>query len=276
LKPRFSKIDPFGSLIEAGSHDDDVRELDVDTLKEIYRRDQLLLLRGFKSLEGAEDFLEFCESWGPVHVWPFGKVLEIVEHPNPLDHIFDHSFVPLHWDGMFAPQIPEYQIFQCVSASSPGQGGQTNFSNTKLALELATDEQRESWSKVVGTYLRKIAIIDRKAVSPIVDKHPYRDFSVMRYYEDPSLRNERFINPTEVELSGLELEELKRVRCEITEMLYDRRCLFSHSWKPGDILIADNLSLLHGRESFAGKSPRHLRRISVSGHSHIKNKNLVY
>lgn len=273
---RIKKIDPFGSLIEACQPDQEIRELDPQVFKEIYQRDQLLLFRGFKTLEQPESFLEFCESWGQVHIWPFGKILDIVEHPNPKDHIFDNSFVPLHWDGMFAPTVPEYQIFQCVNTSSEQDGGQTVFSNTLLALNLASKEQKESWAQVKGTYLREIAILRRKAVSPLIEKHPHRDFSVIRYSEDTSLKKERLVNPVKTRFSGLENAELKKIQEEISQVLYDSRCLLVHFWKKGDILIADNLTLLHGRNPFKSQSQRHLRRVSVLGDLPVKNKNLVY
>lgn len=49
-------------------------------------------------------------------MWPFGAVLDVKEHADTKDHIFDNSYVPLHWDGMYKPTIPEFQLFHCVSA----------------------------------------------------------------------------------------------------------------------------------------------------------------
>lgn len=33
------------------------------------------------------------------------------------DHIVDNSYVPLHWDSIYKPSIPELQIFYCLSLS---------------------------------------------------------------------------------------------------------------------------------------------------------------
>lgn len=177
---------------------------------------------------------------------------------------------------MFAPTVPEYQIFHCINPSSEHEGGQTVFSNTRLALDFVPQQKKETWAKVKGTYLRKVALFHRKAVSPLVEKHPYRDYSVIRYSEDRKSKTERLINPVRCKLSGLNTEELNKIQTEITAALYDPRCLLSHCWQKGDTLIADNLTLLHGRTSFTSRSQRHLRRISVIGHHHVKNKNLVY
>lgn len=55
-------------------------------------------------------------------MWPFGAILDVKEHADTKDHIFDNSYVPLHWDGMYKPTIPEFQLFHCVSAPGQDQG----------------------------------------------------------------------------------------------------------------------------------------------------------
>ena len=84
---------------------------------------------------------------------------------------------------MYRPQVPEYQIFHCVKAPLSGQGGRTTFSNTILALKHASSELKEIWDKVTGIYKRKMEFYNSKTVSPIIAKHPHRDFSVIRYNE---------------------------------------------------------------------------------------------
>ncbi|WP_175460979.1 TauD/TfdA family dioxygenase, partial [Vibrio parahaemolyticus] len=34
-------------------------------------------------------------------------------------------------------------------------------------------------------------------------------------------------------------------------------------WQQGDVVIADNFSLLHGREGFTARSARHLQRVHI-------------
>ena len=95
--------------------------IDVAMLKELLWEERLLVLRGFRTFDDAEGFAGYCERWGEISVWPFGKVLELVERNNPEDHIFDNNYVPLHWDGMYRPQVPEFQIFHCLSGTEIGE-----------------------------------------------------------------------------------------------------------------------------------------------------------
>ncbi len=256
-------LKPFGVLLEPKTKNTNMKALDLKTLRQFFLQEQLVVLRGFNTFKNSEEFSNYCELWGEVSVWPFGKVLELIEQDNPQDHIFDHSYVPLHWDGMYRPQVPEYQIFHCVKAPLSDQGGRTTFSNTILALKNARPELKGLWSKVTGIYKRKMEFYNSKTVSPIITKHPQRDFSVIRYNEPPSEDKGHFVNPPDLEFAGLPHEEIGAFHRNLQEALYSPNNFYAHKWQDGDVVITDNFSLLHGREEFTSKSPRHLQRVQV-------------
>jgi alpha-ketoglutarate-dependent taurine dioxygenase len=275
VKPKTSPIDPFGLLVEPSCPDSDIHDLDVDLLRELLWREHLLVLRGFRTFTGPEDLSEYCERWGEISVWPFGKVLELVERNNPEDHIFDNNYVPLHWDGMYRPQVPEFQLFHCIQAPRPGQGGRTTFSNTVLALENAPTHLRTLWEKVTGHYQRKMEFYDSKTASPIIDFHPHRGFSVIRYNEPPREGFGDFVNPPVLDFTGVSDNELSEFHRGLREVLYSPSNFYAHEWREGDLVVADNFSLLHGRESFETKAPRHLRRVHVLSNPPLNNPHLV-
>lgn len=266
-------LKPFGVVLES-KNNDSIKDLDIEKLRELFLENQLVLLRGFKTFNGAEEFAQYCELWGEISIWPFGKVLELVEHKNPKDHIFDSSYVPMHWDGMYRPQIPEYQIFHCVQAPLQGQGGRTTFSNTVLALQNASSETKELWNKVTGIYQRQMEFYDSKTVSPIITRHPYRDFSVIRYNEPPTPEKGHFVNPSNLEFRGIEPEQLDAFHRGLQQALYHPLHFYAHEWKNGDVVITDNFSLLHGREAYESRSPRHLQRVQVLSNPPFANPGL--
>lgn len=272
---KITKMNPFGALIEASSTNQDIRDLNTEELRELFKKEQLIALRGFRTFKDAHDFSSYCERFGEISIWPFGKVLELIEQENPLDHIFDHNYVPLHWDGMYRPQVAEYQIFHCVQAPLAGQGGRTTFSNTILALKNTSTDLKNLWSKVTGTYERKMEFYSSKTISPIITKHPHRDFSVIRYNELPSKEKGRFINPSDLEFTGISDDEQDFFHKTLKEALYSDNNFYAHLWQTGDVVIADNFSLLHGREGYVSKSPRHLRRVHVLSNPPINNPGLV-
>jgi alpha-ketoglutarate-dependent taurine dioxygenase len=268
-------MDPFGLLVEPSRPGGDIRDLDVAMLRELLWSEHLVVFRGFRTFAGPVDLTEYCERWGEISVWPFGKVLELVERNNPEDHIFDNNYVPLHWDGMYRPQVAEFQFFHCVQAPRFGQGGRTTFSNTVLALESAPAHHRALWEKVTGHYQRKMEFYDSKTVSPIVDAHPHRGFPVIRYNEPPREGFGHFLNPPILEFTGAQGNQLAEFHRSLREALYSPRNFYAHEWRPGDLVAADNFSLLHGREAFETKAPRHLRRVHVLSNPPLNNPRLV-
>jgi alpha-ketoglutarate-dependent taurine dioxygenase len=276
MKYQLTRINPFGVLIQANRSTDDIHDIAIEDLRRLFQQEQLVALRGFKTFSGPDDLSKYCERWGEVSLWPFGKVLELVEHENPVDHIFDNNYVPLHWDGMYRPQVPEYQIFHCVRAPRPGQGGRTTFSNTILALKSAAIPQSELWGKVTGNYQRTMEFYNSKTVSPIITSHPFKDVAVIRYNEPPSCNKGNFVNPPNLEFTGLDQTELDLFHRGLIETLYSPKNFYAHEWQTGDLVIADNFSLLHGREEFESKAPRHIRRVHVLSNPPFNNPGLEF
>ncbi len=275
MDAKISRIDPFGVLLEPTALNQDICDLDVNLLRELLWRERFIALRGFRTFNNADDFSSYCERWGQISIWPFGKVLELVERNNPEDHIFDNNYVPLHWDGMYRPQVPEFQIFHCVRAPRPGQRGRTTFSNTVLALENASQESRALWEKVTGSYQRKMEFYNSKTVSPVIENHPLRGFPVIRYNEPPLEGFGNFLNPPTLDFNGANPEELIEFHRSLREALYSPKNFYAHEWQEGDVVVADNFSLLHGRESFETKAPRHLQRVHVLSNPPLNNPRLV-
>lgn len=269
------RIGSIGICLLPTKAGDDIHSLDIKVLRELVWSERLIVLRGFKTFEGADDFSSYCEKWGEISIWPFGKVLELVERNNPEDHIFDNNYVPLHWDGMYRPQVPEFQVFHCVKAPSSSQGGRTTFSDTVNVLKNTPDSIQSLWRKVTGNYERKMEFYNSKTVSPLIVPHPQRGFPVIRYNEPPRTGFGNFVNPPIMEFSGVSSEELATVHPSLRAALYAPENFYAHEWQVGDVVVTDNFSLLHGREAFETQAPRHLRRIHILSNPPLENPHLV-
>ena len=159
------------------------------------RSHHLLLLRGFAAFADAESLTRYCHDFGEVMLWPFGAVLELVEQEGAEDHIFANNYVPLHWDGMYLETVPEFQLFHCVDAPGDSDGGRTTFSSTPAALQLADSSELELWRRVSGRYQRSAAHYSSRSAAPIVERHPRREFPILRFCEPPVEGDASFINP---------------------------------------------------------------------------------
>ena len=260
----------FGYLLEGKG---DIKDVDINKLKEIFDKEALVVLRGFKTFSTADEFADWCARFGEVDVWPFGRVLELVQHDDPADHIFDCSYVPLHWDSMYRPRIAQYQIFHCVHAPPAGAGGRTTFSHTPRVLASATPAQREQWAKITGTYVRKVVHYDSKTISPLTTKHPFAGYDVIRYNEPPNV--EGFLNPPDLEFTGIPAEDVPAFHHSLQAALHAPENYLEHVWQDGDVVIADNFTLLHGREAYESRCARHIRRVHVNSTPPVPNPSLI-
>ncbi|WP_229332484.1 TauD/TfdA family dioxygenase [Streptomyces sp. UNOC14_S4] len=270
-----SPISPFGLAIRAAEDGASVAEIPISTLRPLVQQHHLVLLRGFEAFAGPDELSAYCARWGELSVWPFGTVLELVEKERPEDHIFDSSYMPMHWDGMYREQIPEFQVFQCVHAPGAGNGGETTFSHTTAVLENTDPAVVERWSKVTGTYHRAMEFYDSVTVAPVVDAHPVHGAPVIRYNEPTAADDTGFVNHPDLSFSGLPEDELADFHRSLRAALYDPAHLYAHPWETGDLVITDNYTLLHGRNGFTSGAPRHLRRVQVLGTPPLDNPGLV-
>ncbi|MFF7690727.1 TauD/TfdA dioxygenase family protein [Streptomyces syringium] len=268
-------ITPFGVAIQAREKGLHVRDIPVAPLRTLVAEHHILLLRGFDTFDAPDELSAYCERWGRLSVWPFGTVLELVEQEQPEDHIFDSSYMPMHWDGMYREQIPEFQVFQCVNAPGAGNGGETTFSHTTAVLERTDPQTVARWSKVTGTYHRAMEYYNSVTVSPIVTAHPVHGAPVIRYNEPTAADDADFVNHPDLRFSGLPDDEIAEVHRSLRAALYDPAHLYAHSWRTGDLVITDNHTLLHGRNAFTSGAPRHLRRVQVLGTPPLDNPGLV-
>lgn len=270
--PGAERAEPFGMRITAPPDAADLTDLPVPGLRDLVRRHRLLVLRGFEAPTDAEALAAWCRNWGKVMSWPFGDVLELQEADTPTDHIFDSSCVPFHWDGMYKPLIPEFQVFHCVRAPRAGDGGRTTFCDTVKLLSEADPALLELWRKVTVTYrIRSVVHYGGQAVSDLIVPHPRTGEPTLRFNEPPPEDEQEFLNRPLHEFGGVGEDEVPQLLAGLHDALHDPRYFYAHTWRSGDVVIADNYALLHGRERFTSRAPRHLRRVHLLGDPEFAN-----
>lgn len=253
---------PFGLLLTAKRSGDEVHSIGASELRRMVDARRVVVLRGFGALAG-DALPEFCRGLGELLEWDFGTVNELRVHSDAKNYLFTNRAVPFHWDGAFAGRVPRYIFFQCDSAPPRGAGGETLFSDTTLILRQATGQQRELWARVSITYTtEKITHYGGTFTSPLIARHPLSGEAVMRFAEPVA-----DLNPVTLRIEGLAESEQTDFLAEMHETLNDARFCYRHEWMCGDILIADNHALLHGRRAFAQDAARQqgrlIRRVNI-------------
>ena len=252
------QLNPFGLVVHSNDPGQNVSTVTTAYLKDQIENHRVVVLRGFAPLIG-DAFPQFCKDFGTILEWDFGAVNDLRVKAETRNYLYTNHDVPFHWDGAFVSRAPHYIIFHCDVAPTAGSGGETLFCDTTRLLAHASAEELELWERIVITYTtEKIVHYGGTFTSPIVDQHPLNGRPVLRYAE-PVVD----LNPVELVIRGLAGMDQQEFIEDMRQRLNDDRCCYSHSWVTGDLVIADNYTLLHGRRTFASGAERHIRRVNV-------------
>jgi len=258
----FQTLSPFGLLLENTNPQLDAWELSVTQLRQLILEHRLVILRGFPLFE-RDALSDYCATWGKLLSWDFGTILEMHVHEKPTNFQFTNGNVPVHWDGAFAEVVPSFQFFQCLEAPTAGSGGETLFCDTTRVWQNASPTQRENWKQIVITYTtEKVVHYGGTITVPLVNEHPVTGIPTLRFIE-PLNEKSVPLNGVFLEITGLPSEKHDQFLSDLKAMIYAPQNCFAHKWQDGDILVADNHALLHGRNPFLTGSPRHLQRVHI-------------
>ncbi|KAF8330028.1 uncharacterized protein EI90DRAFT_3124824 [Cantharellus anzutake] len=245
----------------------------------------LLIFKGFEGVDKT-DYIAKAREMGEVTPWVFGEVLEVKENPHfDLNNVLTSEAMPMHFDGTFktkrladgtvVPDPPTFQMFQCLEAplshtgvkdSASDIGGRTLFANT--ANIFAESLSRSPYAADVKSRMWTVFMPANKNFGgdeikvPLLQKNSLTGHQVLSWHE-PWPQEITAFKPTAVNIIGVSPERSTEISNRVTELLYDRRYCYEHTWERGDFLIADNVELIHARTAFKpGK--RELWRIHVN------------
>jgi alpha-ketoglutarate-dependent taurine dioxygenase len=249
---------PFGLEVTAAAATETLAEIAVPLLKGWIAKDRFALLRGFAPLS-TEDMMQLARTLGEPLEWEFGAVNELVAKPDAKNYIYTTGAVPFHWDGAFVGKIPHYILFSCEVAPPRDSGGETIFCDGARLLSAATSQQRALWKKTSITYSTdKVVHYGGSFTSPMIVHHPTSGEETLRFAEPV-----RDLNPVSLDIPGMAPNLREALIAEVSALLRKPVCFAAHAWRAGDVLIADNYALLHGRNAFVHAASRHLRRINI-------------
>lgn len=252
---------PFGRLVDAPAEGMTLADVPVERLLATTLSAKVLVLRGYGLLDVPE-LERYCEAAGELMRWEFGTILDLVVQDDPKNYLFDSGDVPFHWDGAWSERAPRFFLFQCVQGCDPGSGGETVFSDATSVYRDAPPALRDLWARTTVTYRTDhLAHYGGTMSHPVLAEHPTTGETTIRYAEplDPA----QYRNPLFLTVEGPSSEEAVQVMAELSERLHDPRYCYEHAWRTGDIVVAENHALLHGRNRFTGSTNRHMQRIQI-------------
>jgi alpha-ketoglutarate-dependent taurine dioxygenase len=253
-----SSLSPFGLEVTAAATATSPEEIGAPVLKNWIAKERFVLLRGFAPLS-TDSMMRLAKSLGTPFEWEFGAVNELVAKADARNYIYTTGAVPFHWDGAFTGKIPHYILFSCEVAPPENGGGETIFCDGAKLLQGATAEQRKLWEATSITYsCEKVVHYGGSFTSPMIVGHPASGEQTLRFAEPVC-----DLNPVTLEIPGKSAEQREALVAEMAELLRHPEFSVAHAWRAGDVLIADNHALLHGRNAFVHAGLRHIRRINI-------------
>jgi alpha-ketoglutarate-dependent taurine dioxygenase len=251
-------LQPFGVILRNKSNKLLLSDVSAKDIESHVRDNKVVILRGFPALD-KKFLVDYAKSFGSLLEWDFGNVMEMIAHEEPKNYLFTDGRVPLHWDGAFHRE-PRFLLFNCIVAPDKYNGGETFFSNTELVLNDLSAEIITELSKYRIKYeTEKIVHYGGSISVPIIQSHAYLNNRIMRFAEPVK----QGLNPVYVNVEEVSLIESNNIITMLANKFYEEKYCYTHSWETNDFLIADNNSLLHGRNAFNKFSERHLRRIQI-------------
>lgn len=251
-------LEPFGVVIRNQHSDRSLTQFPVDQIENWVSQYKLVVFRGYETMPKQELAL-FGQKLGKPLQWEFGAINELKVKENTENYIFTNHEVPMHWDGAFVGTIPHIILFQCLLAPKKEDLGGTTFCDTEAVVRDLSEEQLAKWKEISVTYTtKKIVHYGGQIVQPLLQKHEVEDKQVLRYAEPV-----HDLNPVSLEVNGLNGQSEEAFISEMKELLYDPKYLYVHRWETNDIVLADNHTLLHGREAFLNPNERHIQRVNI-------------
>lgn len=243
----FRNLQPFGVEVENHLSPQDYRRLALEH--------GLVVVRNFHTPSLVDFAASLSEQSGGLQEkllhWDFGPMMTMEFDPRAKNYLFSEEEVPFHWDGAFHKE-PLFLLFHCEA--SEAQGGETLFCHTPSIFNRLSTEQKQKASAVVLEFqTEKLAHYGGQISVPLLQEHPVTHSAILRYADEvrtslnPVKRTARFDSDGLVERIADDLE----------------RFTYAHSWRPGDLVLADNYALIHGRRKLATNKARKFHRLQI-------------
>jgi taurine dioxygenase len=275
---------PLGAEIDGVDVSKPLPQADIDTIEAAWR-ERLVVVFHRQNLSDPQ-LIAFSKNFGELdppgpnpYGEPFNKahpelnvISNVVENGKPIGNLGDGEAV-WHADMTYVNLPPKAAILHALEVPPPEAGGNTYFANMFEAYEtLPADMKKAVEGKIaVHDASRNSAGMLRKGYKEITDvrETPGAHHPLVR--TDPkSGRKALFLGrrPNAYVL-GLEVAESEILLDALWSHATQPRFVMCHEWKVGDLLMWNNLSVLHRRDPFDPKTRRVMHRSQIKGNERI-------
>jgi taurine dioxygenase len=255
---------------------------DVDAIAEAWRKRLVVVFSG-QTLSDPQ-LLAFSKYFGELdppgpnpYGEPFNKaypeinvISNVVENGKPIGNLGDGEAV-WHADMTYVDVPPKAAILHSLEV--PPSGGNTYFADMFAAYESLTDDLKKAAEG-------KIAVHDASRNSAGMLRKGYREVTDVRETvgaRHPLVRTDPHTGRKALFLGrrpnsyvvGLSVADSEALLDALWAHATEKRFAMCHEWRVGDVLMWNNLSVLHRRDPFGSDTRRVMHRTQIKGNQRI-------
>ncbi|KAI9927569.1 hypothetical protein ASPWEDRAFT_62294 [Aspergillus wentii DTO 134E9] len=275
LQVEFEHLYPCGLIIRpVGGEKPSILTIPMRKVRQLSSNMSPVICRGFTDTDNEKLFIDKAADLGEVAAWSqdiIVKVKDSKRQDKKNNNVKSNEAMPMHYDGMFrfdertdpitgeksrVQNTPRYQFFTCQAAAAKDDC-HTLFASSRLffrylPLPWSTERlQKATWS------MENDGFWDAKVYNlPLVITHPESGLPCLRWHQPWDASKTKF-STCEVKIDNDDASLIS----QIDDLTYDYRVCRRFSWEVGDVLVNDNLSMLHTRTGYSSDCDRELWRI---------------
>ena len=206
-------------------------------------------LRGAPVADGA--VAQVAELFGHVRVTNYGRIFDVAVSVDATNLANTSMPLSLHTDNPYRDPVPTLQLLECLATDVPG--GDTVLADGFRAVELLRERAPEKVELLANrpiAYAYRDATADLRADVPVLTLDPSGAPTALR------INNRSKAIPHG---SADEVGAWYDAYLELLRLLHATQAQVVFRLEPGDVIVFDNVRVLHGRTDFAGTGSRRLQ-----------------
>jgi taurine dioxygenase len=275
---------PLGAQISGIDLSRPVTSSDVRAIEDVWRERLVVVFHGQKLSD--PELITFSKNFGELdppgpnpYGQPFNKqhpelnvISNVVEDGKPIGNLGDGEAV-WHADMTYVDVPPKAAMLHSLEVPPPEAGGNTYFANMFAAYETLPADLKKATDG-------RVAVHDASTNSAGMLRKGYQTVTDVRQTvgaHHPLVRTEPTTGRKALFLGrrpnayvmGLEVADSEALLDALWAHATQPRFAMCHEWQVGDLLMWNNLSVLHRRDPFDPKTRRVMHRSQIKGDQRI-------
>jgi alpha-ketoglutarate-dependent taurine dioxygenase len=256
----------------------------ADAIEAAWRERLVIVFHGSKLTDAQ--LIAFSKNFGDLDLpgpnpygEPFNKahpelsvVSNVVENGKPIGNLGDGE-AAWHADMTYADMPPKATLLHALEVPPPEAGGNTYFANMFAAYDALPPDLKEAAAGKVAVHdaSRNSAGMLRKGYQQVTDVRATVGARHPLVRTDPTTgRKALFLGRRpNAYVVGLSVPESEALLDALWAHATQPRFAMRHEWQAGDLLMWNNLAVLHRRDPFDPKTRRVMHRSTIRGDERV-------